>query len=99
MIRLSPSGVREYFDRIPTTDLYFLNPLAELRRQGVRLPAAPLPLAKRLSGRPDRRDRALRTGERHRSPAKRAGAKRIVYIVDDDFVAGAADPSLPNTTG
>jgi len=26
---------------------------------------------------------------------RRAGAKRIVYIVDDDFAAGATDPGLP----
>lgn len=94
MPRLSPSAIREYFDRIPTTDLYFLNPLAELKRQGARLPS-PHRLSKHvyLVG---RTGVVVRYGlaqdiDRLRS----AGAERNVYIVDDDFAAGAADPSLP----
>ncbi len=94
MIRLSPSGLREVLDRIPTTDLYFLNPLAELRRQGVRV-ASPRHLAPNvyLVGRTGvivRYGRAEDIGR-----LKSAGARQIVYIVDDDFAAGAGDTSLP----
>jgi hypothetical protein len=94
MIRLSPSGIREYLDRIPTADLYFLNPLAELTRQDLPIPPPRL-LAPNvyLAGRTGvivRYGRAEDIGR-----LKLAGAGRIVYIVDDDFTAGASDHGLP----
>jgi hypothetical protein len=88
MIRLSPSGVREAVDRIPTTDLYFLNPITELKREGADIPT-PRFLAQNvyLVG---------STGVivRYGSPRDiarlgRAGAKRIVYIADDDLLPAA----------
>ena len=39
-MRFAPRTVREYFDRLPTADLYFLNPLAELARQRSSTPPA-----------------------------------------------------------
>jgi hypothetical protein len=94
MFRLSPTALREYFDRIPTTDLYLLNPLAELRRQGADIPppryTAPNVY---LVGKTGVIVRYGQAKDLHN--LKRAGAKHIVYIVDDDFVAGGTDPSLP----
>ena len=94
MVRLPLLGLREYLGRIPTTDLYFLNPLAELKRQGASIPP-PRWLAPNgyLVG---RTGIIVRYGgaediERLRSE----GAKQIVYIVDDDFLAGGADAGLP----
>jgi hypothetical protein len=94
MIRLPPFGVREYFDRFPTTDLYFLNPLEELRREGARVPPirhlAPNVFLVGRTG------VIVRYGQaKDFARLKHAGARRVVYIVDDDFVAGAADPELP----
>lgn len=91
-------GIREYLSRIPTADLYVLNPVRHLRRHSVR--AARLP-----------RIRCLvpnvyaigSTGVIVRYAAaedldllRRSGARRILYVADDDFVAGAADASLPD---
>jgi hypothetical protein len=94
MARLPPFGLREYLDRIPTTDLYFLNPLAELKRQGVRSPL-PRYLAPNvyLVGRTGVIVRYGRADDIGR--LRSAGAQRIVHIVDDDFAAGADDRSLP----
>lgn len=94
MIRLSPKALREYLDRIPTTDLYLLNPLAELRRQGAEVPlphyVAPNVYLIGKTG------VVVRYGEaKDLDRLQRAGARRIVYIADDDFVAGSTDPGLP----
>jgi hypothetical protein len=94
MIRLPPFGLREYLDRLPTTDLYLLNPLAELRREGASVPPvinlAPNVFLVGGTG------IIVRYGTaKDLIRLKRAGAKIIVYIVDDDFAAGAADPELP----
>jgi hypothetical protein len=95
MLRYSPAGLREFVNRLPTADLYFLNPLAELARTGSSHP-------------PPRHLRAnaylvggtgvvVRYGsEGDVAALKRAGARRIVYVADDDFHAGAADPGLPD---
>jgi hypothetical protein len=94
MITLSPSGVREYLNRLPTTDLYFLNPLAALARQGTRLPN-PRYLAPNvyLVDRIGVIVRYARTADLERLQSE--GARKIVYIVDDDFAAGANDRALP----
>lgn len=94
MIRPWPSAFREYRDRIPTTDLYFLNPLAELRRQGARVP--PLRYLAPNIYLADGTGAIVRYGNAGDvDRLRRAGAKRLVYIVDDDFAAGATDKSLP----
>src|SRR5258706_4778819 len=94
MIRLPPFGVREYLDRLPTTDLYLLNPLGELAREGARVPPirhlAPNVFLVGRTGVIVRYGQAKDLGR-----LERAGARRIVYIVDDELVAGAADPELP----
>ena len=93
-MKLPPFGFREYLDRIPTTDLYFLNPLAELKRQGARVPA-PRCLSPNvyLVG---RTGVIVRYGLAHDvGRLRNAGARRIVYIVDDDFLAAEADRGLP----
>jgi hypothetical protein len=87
-------GFREHFARLPTTDLYVLNPLAELRRQG-----APVPAARHLSenvylvGSTGVIVRYGRVDDIGR--LRSAGARQIVYVVDDDFHAGAEDQALP----
>ena len=89
-----PVALRHYFGRLPTTDLYLLNPLAELQRQGAHVPQ-PRYLAPNvyLVGSVGV---IVRYGHaRDVDRLRRAGAKRIVYVVDDDFRAGAADPNLP----
>ena len=94
MLRLSPKALREYIDRIPTTDLYLRNPLAELRRQGGDI-SPPRYLAPNvyLIG---KTGVVVRYGKaKDLDRLQRAGAKRIVYIADDDFVAGGTDPGLP----
>lgn len=82
------------FERLPTADLYVLNPLDALRRGASRLP--PLKrVAKNLHA-IGRTGIVVRYGEADDiARLERAGARRIVYVADDDFSAGAADPSLP----
>jgi len=95
MIRIPPFGVREFLARLPTTDLYFLNPLAELQREGAFVPGARhLGGNIYLVGRTGvivRYGRAADIGR-----LRSVGARRIVYIADDDFHAGAEDPNLPD---
>jgi hypothetical protein len=94
---LSLHDLQEYRRRIPTTDLYFLNPVRHLRRHDER--AAGLPRLKAIAP----NVYAIgRTGivSRYGSPRdvdrlRAIGARQIVYIADDDFEAGAADPGLP----
>jgi hypothetical protein len=94
MITLSPVGVREYLNRMPTTDLYFLNPLAELRRQGSTVPP-PRYLAPNVYL-VDRTGVIVRYGRAtDLQRLQGEGARQIVYIADDDFAAGAVDPGLP----
>lgn len=86
----------ERIRRIPTADLYVINPLRHLLRDS--------------GGRAGRRIRhvganAYLVGEtgivvRYGSAMdlerlRLAGARRLVYVADDDFAAGAADASLP----
>jgi hypothetical protein len=95
MILPSPSQVREHLQRIPTTDLYFRNPLRHLGDQ-------------KGAGAPSIRSIAPnvyvvgRTGvvSRYASRAdlellQLQDIRQIVYIADDDFEAGATDPRLP----
>jgi len=93
MISFSPTTIGEYFDRLPTTDLYFLNPLAELRRMGANVAARPVSPNVHLVGRTAVIVRYGRAKDLER--VRRLGAQRIVYIVDDDLHAGGADPALP----
>jgi hypothetical protein len=89
--------LREHLDRLPTTDLYFLNPLRALRQSaagGRRLP--------RLRNLAANVYAVGRTGVivRYGHDAdvdrlRRAGVRRLVYIADDDFAAGAEDEHLP----
>lgn len=98
-MRLWPSAIQERFGRIPTTDLYFLNPLRHLICKidaGRRLPRLDV-LAPGLY-RIGRTGVIVRYGEAaDLERLRKAGASRIVYIADDDFEAGAEDASLPET--
>lgn len=87
-------ALREFFTRLPTADLYLHNPLAELGRHGGRVarPRCVSPNAY-LAGRTGvvvRYGRAADIGM-----LRQSGAARIVYIADDDFLAGADDRNLP----
>jgi hypothetical protein len=90
-------NLRERYRRIPTTDLYFLNPLNHLRRQNYgRLRLPPLRNLGQNLYAVGRTGVIVRYGaaqDVHR--LEKHGVRRIVYIVDDDIAAGAADPSLP----
>jgi hypothetical protein len=90
-----PPRLREYLDRLPTTDLYFLNPLNAWRRGDSARPPRVRNLAPHVYtvGRTGVIVRYGREADLDR--LRRAGAKRIVYIVDDDFTAGAEDERLP----
>jgi hypothetical protein len=89
-----PLALTEFTRRTPTTDLYFRNPIRRLLADHVRLP--PLrTLAPHLY-------LIGQTGiiSRYGSAADldrlaKAGVQRTIYIADDDFEAGAADPLLP----
>ena len=90
----TPRALYEYYQRIPTTDLYFRNPVRHLRGEQRSLP-------------PIRHIRANiyvigRTGVISRYATvedlallEKQGVRQIVYVADDDFEAGAADRSLP----
>jgi hypothetical protein len=94
MLGFLPTRFREPINRLPTTDLYFLNPLAELRRQGVAVPSfRPLAPNVYLAG---RTGVIVRYGSAEDvALLKEAGARQVVYIVDDDFSAAASDQALP----
>jgi hypothetical protein len=95
MIVLPPFGLREYRGRSPSTDLYVLNPLRRLQQDGTRLPAlAQLAPNVYMAGRTGVIVRY--GGQADLDRLERAGARRIVYVADDDFEAGAADPRLPD---
>jgi hypothetical protein len=96
MIIPTPQALYEYYQRIPTTDLYFRHPIRHLhRREEAQLP--PIRHVARnvyMLG---------RTGIVCRYAAladldllKKNGVTQIVYIADDDFAAGAADATLPS---
>ena len=95
MLRYSPAGLREFVNRLPTADLYFLNPLAELARTG-----SPHPAPRHISGNAylvGGTGVIVRYGKADDiAGLKRGGARRIVYVADDDFHAGASDPGLPD---
>ncbi|MGH6925743.1 MAG: hypothetical protein ACRED5_18605 [Propylenella sp.] len=92
----APRSIREYLDRLPTTDLYFLNALRALRaaKVGSRLPPlrniAPNVYAVGRTGVIVRYGR-----EEDVDRLKQAGIKQLIYIADDDFAAGAEDEHLP----
>jgi hypothetical protein len=90
-----PRPLAEYIRRTPTTDLYCANPLRRLRaEQPGRLPP-PRTLAPNLYliGRTGIISRYGSAADLDRLSA--LGASRLIYIADDDFEAGAADPLLP----
>jgi hypothetical protein len=94
MPAFSPRAIREYLGRLPTTDLYFLNPVAELARQKIGVSRVRwMGTHHYLVGKTGVivRYGGVRDVER----LKNAGARRIVYVVDDDFIAGAHDTGLP----
>jgi len=94
MLRFPAFGFREYLDRIPTTDLYFRNPLAELRRMGFDAPRIRhLSANVYLVGRTGVIVRY--GGARDIERLSSAGAQHIVYIADDDFAASVGDLGIP----
>jgi hypothetical protein len=93
----APRFTREYLDRLPTTDLYFLNPLRALRRTTAGRRG--LPPVQNLApnvyavGSTGVIVRYGREGDIDR--LRHAGTKQLIYIADDDFAAGAKDEQLP----
>jgi hypothetical protein len=92
-----PQRVRDYLQRLPTADLYFLNPLRAWRRaasEGAKLPRTRI-LAPNVYAL-GRTGVVVRYGrEADLDLLRRAGIRRVVYIADDDFAAGAKDERLP----
>src|SRR5687768_16768719 len=94
---VSLHDLHEYRRRIPTTDLYFLNPVRHLQRHDKR--AAQLPRLKAIAPNVFTIGRTAIVS-RYGSPRdvqrlRAIEVRQIVYIADDDFEAGAADPNLP----
>jgi hypothetical protein len=92
-----PPLVMERFRRLPTTDLYVLNPLRELRRRHEK--AISVPPLRHVAG---NTFSIGRTGIVSRygggddvARLEKLGVKSIVYVADDDFAAGAEDRTLP----
>jgi hypothetical protein len=96
MIVPTPQALYEYYQRIPTTDLYFRNPIRHLRRrEGAELP--PIRHVARnvyMIGRTGIVCRYVALADLDLLQKK--GARQIVYLADDDFAAGAADTTLPS---
>jgi hypothetical protein len=90
----TPSALYEYYHRIPTTDLYFRQPIRCLREQGQTLPPI-RHLGRNIYaiGRTGVICRYATTAELDRLQSE--GVRQIVYIADDDFAAGADDADLP----
>ena len=89
----TPLAIRDAFRRVPTADLYVLNPLRHLRRSEPDLPPIQV-LAPNLY-----RIGAIGVIVRYGAAADvsrliAAGARKIVYVADDDFSAAASDPNL-----
>jgi hypothetical protein len=88
----------EPFRRLPTTDLYVLNPLRELRRRQAK--ANRLPPLRRVGGNAFTVGRtgivSRYGGAEDLARLEKLGARRIVYVADDDFAAGAEDRALPD---
>lgn len=97
MIRPMASRAQEYLGRLPTADLYYLNPLRALRNAdlgGARLPPVSY-LAPNVYT-VGRTGVIVRYGrEADIEHLQRLGARQLVYIADDDFAAGAEDAGLP----
>jgi hypothetical protein len=91
-----PGVLDEFRRRTPTTDLYVLNPLRHLTKTE---PALSLPRVTHLFG------NVYAVGDTCIISRTAAGEqlgqiagrpfRQIVYVVDDDFEAGAADPLVP----
>ena len=89
-----PPILDEFRRRIPTTDLYVLNPLRHLARHESELPrVAHLFGHVYAVGRTCVVSRIAGADELRRLDGRRF--RQIVYVVDDDFEAGAEDPLLP----
>lgn len=89
-----PLALRDALRRVPTADLYVLNPLRHLRRSEPDLPPIKI-LAPDLYRIGD-----LGVVVRYGTAAdvsrlRAAGARKTVYVADDDFSAAASDPHLP----
>lgn len=87
------SGLSEIRRRLPTTDLYFLNALESLR-------CAPRHIS--MAGSHIYKVGSLAVISRYATLSEinalaGSGVSRIVYLADDDFVAGATDHTLPLT--
>jgi hypothetical protein len=90
----TPTAIRDAFRRVPTADLYVLNPLRHLRRSDPAAP--PLKILAPNLYRIGRTGVIVRYGDVSDIDRLRTdGAKQIVYVADDDFAAGGADPHLP----
>ena len=92
----SPRALYEYYRRIPTTDLYFRHPVAHLRRRAHVLPPVRHIVRNVYAiGRTGVISRYATLDDLAR--LRKQDIRQIVYIADDDFAAGAADPTLPES--
>lgn len=93
-MRFVPQSWIGYVRRTPTTDLYFRNPIQRLVADGAGVPPMrALAPHLYLIGRRGIVSRYGSAADLDR--LAKAGVQRIIYIADDDFEAGAADPLLP----
>lgn len=92
----TPRALYEYYQRIPTTDLYFRHPIEHLRGGARALPPIRHIVRNAYTiGRTGVISRYATLSDLDR--LRRQDIRQIVYIADDDFAAGAADPAMPES--
>jgi hypothetical protein len=84
----------ESFRRIPSTDLYFLEPVRRLAQSGVPIPR-PRAISRHVYAFGEWAVVIRYAAARDFRAIERHGLRRLVYVVDDDFAAAAADLGLP----
>ena len=85
----------EPFRRVPSAELYFLEPVRRLRLAGVPMPK-PCAIGRHVYALGDSAVVVRYASERDLREIDRRGLRRLIYIVDDDFAAAVADPGLPD---
>jgi hypothetical protein len=84
-----PANLLETLRRLPTTDLYLVNPL-------IGTPAQIRILGRNIYGIGETAIVSRYASAEDVEQLRRLSPGRVVYIADDDFVAGMTDPNLPD---
>jgi hypothetical protein len=85
----------EPFRRIPSAELYFLEPVRRLRLAGIPAPR-PCAIGRHVYAFGESAVVVRYASERDLREIDRRGLRRLIYIADDDFAAAVADPGLPD---